>query len=238
MEKLGIQTTQNVYIEHQIANLGDRLLAQLIDLFINVCYLTLIIFFSSILKLQDYAIIMLLLIPMFFYSFLSEWFFNGQTVGKKILKIKVVKLDGSAPSILSYFLRWILRIVDIWFFYGSIAIITFFVNGKGQRVGDIAAGTTIVKTNRKISLKDSIYQELPDNYDINFTEVNLLSEADINTISEVIKHYKRNKTNQSKDLLEKTKNNVEEKMLVKSKMSSIDFLNVILKDYNYINKHI
>ena len=51
----------------------------------------------------------ILYLPFFFYDFLCEIFLNGQSIGKKILKIKVVKIDGTQPGLGSYFLRWIYK---------------------------------------------------------------------------------------------------------------------------------
>src|SRR5690606_34920667 len=94
-------------------------------------------------------------LPVIFYHLLCEVFMDGQTFGKKAIDIKVVKLDGSQPSVGSYFLRWLLQIVDLPFF-GAIGIITILVNGKGQRVGDLAAGTTVISLKHRTGIKDTI----------------------------------------------------------------------------------
>jgi uncharacterized RDD family membrane protein YckC len=62
-----------------------------------------------------------------------------------LIKIKVVKIDGSQPGIGSYFLRWLIKPVDVFFTYGSVGIITMLINGKGQRLGDLAANTNCYK---------------------------------------------------------------------------------------------
>ena len=78
-------------------------------------------------------------LPTTFYSLIFEIAMNGQTPGKYLNKIRVVKIDGSKPTLGSYLTRWLLRIIDIWFFTGSVAVFTILFNGKGQRLGDIAA---------------------------------------------------------------------------------------------------
>ena len=63
-----------------------------------------------------------------------------------------VLLDGSPPTLGAYLLRWLLILVDTEILTPLVAIITIAANGKGQRIGDIAAGTTVVKTTKRVTL--------------------------------------------------------------------------------------
>ena len=107
MEYVRIDTTQNVAIDYEIASLGERILAYLVDLLVFVAYgITWLTIMSGI---QDYisfadALIWIILLPLFFYDLLCEVVMNGQSFGKKAMKIKVVKLDGSEPTFGSYLL--------------------------------------------------------------------------------------------------------------------------------------
>lgn len=97
MADVGIETTQNVRINFQLASVGERISASLLDiLFLFVVYL-IVILFSSLLG-DGFVWGMLFMIPLLFYSLLFEVFMNGQTPGKKIMKIKVSTVDGSAPA--------------------------------------------------------------------------------------------------------------------------------------------
>ena len=71
---------------------------------------------------------------------------NGQSVGKRILKIKVISLDGSQPSIGQYFIRWLFRLVDFALTAQVGGLICVAVSKNKQRIGDIVAGTTLIKT--------------------------------------------------------------------------------------------
>lgn len=240
MQTVKIQTSQNVDIDYEMAGLGDRALAVLLD------YLILVGYVIGVFSIMGYAdklfrnapeewlglFLTLAYLPVFLYDLLFEIFMNGQSIGKKALKIKVVKLDGSQPTLGSYLLRWILRPVDFALSFGTVAIITFLVTGKGQRVGDIAAGTTVVKIKPPVTLEDTILTEVEENYSPFFAEVKLLNDQDIATVKEVMNA----EVQQSKfanHLTYKTKTVLESKMGIKSDMLPGHFLEIILKDYNY-----
>lgn len=83
-----------------------------------------------------------LLIPIAYYTYLEGT--SGQTIGKKIMKIKVIKANGSPCDLVSAFLRSILRVVDS-LVIGLVGIIVISVTAKRQRVGDIVANTIVVR---------------------------------------------------------------------------------------------
>src|SRR5699024_5375414 len=81
-------------------------------------------------------------LPPYLYFLLMESLNNGQTIGKTALKIRVVKLNGTSAHFSNYLIRWALRIIDFSLTSGACALFSFLLNGKGQRLGDIAAKTT------------------------------------------------------------------------------------------------
>jgi len=159
MEEFQIETAQNVGINQNVANLGDRILAYLLDSLIIFLYLLAVMLFLTSLDLDpgdSWAMYLLASLPGFMYYVLLETFWDGQTVGKYTLKTRVVKLDGSKASFSNYFVRWILRIVDISLTTGGVAVLSILIRGNGQRVGDIAAGTTVISEKRKINIGDRL----------------------------------------------------------------------------------
>lgn len=243
MQTIEIQTTQNVTIEYPVASVGDRVVAGLIDILIMIGYFLAFIFFYIWLMSAiegtafDYpiAIFVIFFLPVFFYQLLCEVFLNGQSFGKKIMKMRVVKLDGTQAGIGSYFLRWILAPIDIYFTYGSVGIITMIVNGKGQRLGDLAAHTTVVKLKVETKLDETILSSTPVNYKVVYQQSSLLSDKDISIIKEVLDlNYKKPDVNVYMNILVKTRESVEKKMGVSSELHPLVFLDSVLKDYNYL----
>jgi len=239
MEKFGIETSQNVFIQHEAANVGERIVAQLLDNLFIFSYIIILTIISGILGSNSASgvIIFILVIPAFFYSFIFELFFHGQSLGKMIMKLQVVKLDGTQATIGNYFIRWIFRIIDVLLFYGAIGIFTIVINGKGQRLGDIVAKTSVIKLKKRISLSETILIQLPADYTLKFEETKKLSEKDINTIREVLNFYKKNNSQQAQDVIMKTSEALCKKIGINHSLSSREFLQTLLQDYNYINSH-
>ncbi|MFC7204288.1 RDD family protein [Haloferax namakaokahaiae] len=78
------------------------------------------------------------------YFFLLEGYWNGQTVGKRLVGIKVVKEDGSPCDLMSSFMRNLLRIIDGLFYY-LVGFVVMAISDKRQRIGDRLAGTVVVR---------------------------------------------------------------------------------------------
>jgi uncharacterized RDD family membrane protein YckC len=240
MQTIEIQTTQNVNIEYPIASAGERIVAALIDQLILIGYLIAIIFFyiwlidttegSSIHFPVAYFVILFL--PYFFYHLLCETFLNGQSFAKKMMKMRVVKVDGIQAGIGSYFLRWILAPIDYFFFLGLIILL---INGKGQRLGDLAAHTTVVKLKAEAKLDETILTATPANYNVVFPQANLLNDGDISIVKEVLDlNYKKPDVEVYMKILNKTKEAVQNKMGVHSELHPLTFLDTVLKDYNHL----
>jgi hypothetical protein len=159
-------------------------------------------------------------------------FFQGKSFGKMIMKIKVVKLDGTQAGFGAYLLRWLLRIIDTRMFSGAIALIAILANGKGQRIGDMAAGTTVIKMKQKVTINDTILNKVKPSYTIVFEEVSKLSDADIAIIKEVMQVALRTGNQQAIDrLAKKTK----ETMGITTNLPHTQFLATVVQDYSQYN---
>ena len=150
-----------------------------------------------------------------------------------IMKIKVVMADGSQPNFGAYLLRWLLRIIDTnWALSGSVGLITIIVNGKGQRIGDLAAGTTVIKMKQKVTLNDTILNRVKPDYTIVFNEVAKLSDNDIGIIKEVMRiSLQSNNVEAIAKLAAKTK----ETMGITTSLPNAQFLAVVVQDYSFYN---
>jgi len=233
MDTLKIDTSQNIDIEQPIASIGERFAATLLDMLFIMSYLIILVIIYS--GSQSKVLIFIGLIPVSIYSIVSELAMNGQSWGKKILKIKVVKMDGTPTTFSSYFLRWILRLVEILVMFGSLATITIILNRKGQRLGDIAANTAVIRLRNK-SLRETIYTQIPENYRVVYPEVSKLTTNDVYIIKEVIELIKsRNKTIRALTIAQTAQEAIERKLDIKVPQKTEAFFQTILRDYNYIN---
>ena len=232
MEKVSINTSQNVQISYSLAGLGDRIFAYFIDIVIMfsiTMVLLIALAYSEILDTTP-LLSLLAILPAFFYHLVFELTMNGQSIGKKALNIKVVKLNGSHATLGGYLLRWIFWPIDT-FFYGGIAILCIVIGGKGQRLGDITAGTTVIKLNKSGFLKDHTLNDLDVNYTPVFLDADQLSPEYIALIKLAIKAKLEMLDNKPVEAIAaKTKS----KLNITSDLPDLKFLHTIMKDYHHL----
>src|ERR1700761_2478342 len=113
MEIITVHTAQNIDIEYEIGGLGERILAKIIDYAIFIPLILLAIALTAVLSGQALGIYAIAVYALFiFYDLLCEVFFNGQSLGKRVMKIRVISLDGARPGFGQYLLRWLFRLID------------------------------------------------------------------------------------------------------------------------------
>ncbi|HEX7714797.1 MAG TPA: RDD family protein [Bacillota bacterium] len=152
-------TPENVELDYEVAGIGSRFLAIVIDTLIQWVLIIGILSSLGMLKLGELRskithwstsfagslLIGLLFLVLIGYFIILETVMNGQTVGKKLVNIRVRKEGGYAPSFWDVLLRNVIRMVDYLPFFYGFGMITMFFNQKAKRLGDYAAGTIVVK---------------------------------------------------------------------------------------------
>lgn len=159
-ETLVIETPERVPLHFALASIGNRFIACAIDHTIQILTLiALIILFSLVANASDLGnrlsnapkwVVALLVILVFLlmsgYFAFFEWIWNGQTPGKRWLKLRVIREDGRPISFFEAMVRNLLREFDIMPFpFYSVGLISVFATAKDQRVGDLVAGTVVVR---------------------------------------------------------------------------------------------
>jgi len=237
MAVISITTTQNIALEYDLASLGERIVATIVDLVIMGAYLFLItmVLSSSAGAFDNGAawLYVFLFLPVAFYSLLSEQFFNGQTVGKRVMGIKVISLNGNQASFGQYLTRWLFRLVDMWLFGFVLATIMVAVTERHQRIGDLIAGSVLVKTKPRSALQQTLYTPVADtNYTANYPEVINLRDSDMQLVKEVlINVQKTGNTMLALQMMRK----IEAVLNIQSKHAEpVNFLYAILSDYNHL----
>lgn len=186
--KIRIHTTQNVDLEYEIAGIGYRFISALIDLLIMVGYVIGALLVVDAFSLEmSMGLVSIVSLPILVYPVVCEILMDGQTFGKKAMKLKVVKIDGSQPTTGDYLLRWLLWIVEanpIFSVIGfaSIAIVSIIVTRYGQRLGDLATGTTVVRLESQEELSGVLFSPIAPGYTPVWPQVHLLSDSDVAVI--------------------------------------------------------
>jgi len=247
MLELQINTTQNVNINFTAASVGERILAYGIDWIIKIAYI--IVVYQLLFNLLDIpalisdmdqwskmSIYILCYLPVILYTLIFETLLDGQTPGKRILKIKVVKIDGYQASLADFLIRWFFRIVDLNMMSGVVALISIITSNKNQRLGDITAGTSVITLKNKINISHTILENLTDGYKPTYPNVIKLSDNDARIIKETFITAKKSSDYPTLIKLRKKIIEVVDIKEIKQK-TDIEFIDVIMKDYNYYTQN-
>lgn len=230
MNTIIIPTAQNIELEYPQAGVGSRALATIIDLAIMFGY----IMFLSLIGVNfdtGEEIFFTFMVPVMLYSLVCETAFNGQTVGKFAMKTRVISMDGSSPTFSQYVMRWILRLLDIWLMTGLIGLVTMAINKNGQRLGDIIAGTTVIKMKLVTHFGDTIFKDTGENYEVVFPQIRNLSDRDVSILKEVLDAGLKSS---NPEILYKLSNKVQEVAGIETRMRPEVFLETVLMDYNHL----
>ncbi|GGI22973.1 RDD family protein [Pedobacter mendelii] len=241
METIRISTAQNVDIDYEVAGLGERIVARLIDLAgFLVLYIVAIILMivASISRSETIVVVLVVifLVIFLFYDLVCEMTMDGQSFGKKIMKIKVISFDGGQPTFGQYLMRWIFRIIDFGFIFGwgVIALICVAVSKNHQRIGDMLAKTILIKTVPRTKIDNVAFSfSLPDDYQPVFKEVLYLSDREAELVYEVLKgFYQTGNPELIYAMAAKTKEHIS--ATIPAGMNELQFLETVIKDYNHL----
>lgn len=241
MAKIDVTTTQNVTIQYETAGFLWRFIAWLIDTsIIGSFFFAVIYLFSSSQSLYGSEMKMtilffILFLIKYFYSLLIEIFTNGQSIGKKMVGIVVIKLNGNALLTNDYLIRWAYRMVDFGMSFFSIGTITILMSEKNQRLGDMIANTTVVKLkpDRIVTLED--LQNLPDKDDYipKYPLVIRYTDEEMLVLKTLLMRVQDYKDNTYQILLKDTAQRLKQQMDIQNdvKEDDVNFLKEIISEY-------
>lgn len=156
--KTELELPEEIDLQVELANVGSRTLAILVDLAVGGLVLFIVYALTMLLahdeadnwlsRLSSNALKMALILLIFGFQWcyfnLFEWIWNGQTPGKRLLHLRVIKVDGSPVSGIDVLLRNLSRPIDTLGPMGLIGLLMIFVSRKAQRLGDLMARTLVI----------------------------------------------------------------------------------------------
>lgn len=190
-----VDTPESVDLALEPAGLGTRFLAIAVDAVIQwgaaflllmiVVPLTMVSKFSKLVQNPaaiDGVLVTILLLAFgflfFLYKLLLEAFWNGQTVGKRMVGIRVIKANGLPVDFLQVVVRNLLRVIDylpLQYLVGTVAIVA---SKRGQRLGDMVAGTVVVREQRPTAPLAPVQLFHQPDYDLSLLREHVLRLAD------------------------------------------------------------
>jgi uncharacterized RDD family membrane protein YckC len=156
-DELNIDTPELVDIQMPLAGIGSRFIALLVDSLIWFAGLLVVIVLIAIFlpgiaafseMSAEWAVaIIFILIFLFHWGYftLFEAYWNGRTPGKRVARIRVIQRSGRAIGLFESMARNLVRYVDQFPFFYAVGVIAIFVTRQHQRLGDLAAGTLVVR---------------------------------------------------------------------------------------------
>lgn len=237
MQKIDIVTAQHVTIEYDLASLRDRGLAMFIDLMIILAFFLFLLLGAARLSLPIQALIredFILVGSLFLYPFLSEVLANGQSFGKKALKIQVVRIDGKPPELTDYLLRTVFLLTDLVLSAGILAALFINATEKRQRLGDLTANTTVIRLRprKQLNLEDILRIESVDQYLPKFPAVKYLSEEDMLLVKSVVTRYTKYNNEAHRHVVDLTYQRIASTLNVSEEPpNKLEFLKTVLRDY-------
>lgn len=244
MNQIAINTSQNVNIDFTLASIGDRMFAFIIDTIIKILYLLIIYYIMDnffglaryAMRLDSWsavAINIIISLPVIFYTLFFESTWEGQTPGKKLRKIKVVKIDGYQASFGDYLIRWVFNLIDIYLDSGIVGLVSMIVSKDNQRLGNMASGTAVISLKNNVKISHTILEELKEDYIPLFPQVIALSDNDMRII-------KDNFNNAIRigdwEIVSKLSQKVKGILKIESlphDLTEKEFIKIVIKDYNF-----
>jgi uncharacterized RDD family membrane protein YckC len=197
VKNIELQTTQNVLINYELASLRDRVLAFIIDV-VAIAGITTVASFAMTFAVSQWQTLQMIgftLLGLFvtFYTLLFEALNQGQTLGKMAMRIQVTRLDGDQPNFIDYVLRWVFRLLDIWFSFGAFAVVLISSTPRAQRIGDLVSNMVVVRASPQmtVALKDVLAIDTSADHHPVYPAVRQFRESDMLVIKQALDRYHR-----------------------------------------------
>ena len=233
MKSISIESSQGVLIDYNLSSVVARFGASFLDMILYYVYALVV---ASMFGNFEFAFILPLicLLSFMLYYILMEQYAGGQTLGKKAVGIRAIRVDGQPLSLVDSAIRAFLLLFEGFFTLGSLAILIAGTSRNRQRLGDVASDTVVVNVPSKNSLRLSRLNQLEElsKDEVVYNEVLVFSEEDMlfikNAINEYTKYKDEIRAQVIRSLVEKALLKMDLKIEVKNKIA---FLKQLIKDY-------
>jgi uncharacterized RDD family membrane protein YckC len=167
-EFLSIETPENVAFGYEVAGLGSRFMAALVDSLLILALLIVVglvgaLFSGAVLTNIEQseelvlwvvgALILIAFVLMGGYYIFFELLWNGQTPGKRVFNLRVIRSDGRPITLTESLVRNLVRLVDFLPSTYGVGVVTMFLTSQAQRLGDLAASTLVIFDQGEVTLE-------------------------------------------------------------------------------------
>lgn len=250
MQNIHFESSQYVPVEFNLANTGQRMLAALIDYALFIIYFAVVfsfvanIYFFRTNGTSEFLWLLMIKLPWLLYNPLCEYFLRGQTLGKYLVGIRVVTMNGERPKLKDAFMRWMFKgdflwinanqLVLIWFILGFISIGVISLTKHRQRLADMLANTVVIKTKGfdRFSIHDVLKIKDLSNHEVKYPQVVRFTDEDMMLIKKYVQQIHQNSNDEAKKFGVELCNKTAELLNIKPITSKrLQFLEQVLEDY-------
>ncbi len=243
MNELAIRSPTNVSINYQLAPMMERSIAFVIDFVIILVVSQLISFalgrFLTWIIGEDHFLSLFLdvFLPVLLficYFALGEFFFEGQTVGKRIFGLRTIRVDGAPPTFETYGLRAAMLILDFLMSLGTIGLLAAASSPLNQRIGDRISQTVVIRTNSRslYQLNDILNIKTIDDHKVVYPNADRLNIKQALIIKEVMVKWETRRANALKGVITSTADRVAKTLDIEvPPQRQLEFLRQVLRDY-------
>lgn len=251
MKNIDFESAQHVKVEFELAPSGLRALAALIDFLAFAIYFFIVSMFFSLGNPFDtdpgtemFFWLLLVKIPWIFYHPLIEYLTQGQSLGKYIVGIRVVSINGDRPGLREVFTRWVFRgdwiwisadiLVLAWLATGAMGMLISSVSKQHQRLGDVMANTVVIRNKSSInySLRDVLSIKSQSNHEPTYPAVTRFTDEDMMLIKNTIQRVKTYPNPETKKFaIELADESARLIGLPATPEKRLEFLQTLLQDY-------
>lgn len=244
------ESAHHVKVEYELASPMQRLAASMIDTVMFIIYFVIV---SMAMGLGDifsaygtelFFKLLIIKLPWIFYNPIIEYATSGQSVGKMLLGIRVVTVNGERPGLREVFTRWVFRADWVWIaadlfilIWLGIGIMGFIFSGTSelrQRMGDIMAGTLIIRNKSSLvyNLNDVLSIKSLDNHQPTYPQVTRFTDEDMLLIKNTIQRVQMNPNSETKKFaIELADESARLIGLEETPPKRMEFLQTLLQDY-------
>lgn len=257
MKSIEFISAQHVKVEFELASSSQRVLSAILDVMTVGVFIVIMLLFlySTEVSMSMGIEFFLIKIPWIFYFPIFEYFLKGQTLGKYIIGTRIVTINGERPGLKEVFIRWLFKGHFIWISFSftsffseatffAFALIHLAIGGIGfiyigtserrQRLGDMMAGTLVIKNKSEVSytLSDILSIKNQGNYTPKYGEAIRFTDEDMLLIKNTIQRVRQYPNPETKKFaIELADESARLLGLEKTPKKKMEFLQTLLQDY-------
>jgi len=194
LDRYSVETPEHIELSYEVAGIGSRFLAAIIDSTLIILGQALLLYplslVSGVTDFSDSVAVgvgaALSFVIVWGYYILFELLWNGQSPGKRLVGLRVLREGGRPITVLAAAIRNIVRLVDFLPLFYGVGVVVMFVDERARRLGDFAAGTIVVRERGAVTLASLTQPAAPVATTTTLANIDIVTEHDYTLVREFL----------------------------------------------------